>query len=123
MSLATSFGSCGPTLRVGLARSSGHLPWRFGAVCTVGRDYAPVGESVQPVRGKAWAWVMLDVPGPQQLVDQDIAFDTAWIYSYADRCCTHLYVWGGLPQDLPSHVLQHRKGFVAYVYPPDLPEV
>jgi len=65
----------------------------------------------------------LDVAGPQQFIDQDIVFDTAWIYSYADCCCTHLYVWSGLAEDLPSHVLQHRKTFVAYVYPPDLPEV
>ena len=39
----------------------------------LGRGYAPIGEPVEPVRGKAWAGVGLDVSGPQQFIDQAIA--------------------------------------------------
>src|SRR5215218_11486272 len=35
----------------------------------LGSAYTPVGYSVQPVRRKAWAGVVLDVSGLQQLID------------------------------------------------------
>src|SRR5215207_4293862 len=35
----------------------------------LGGGYAPVGESIEPVRRKAWAGVALDVSGLQQFID------------------------------------------------------
>jgi len=63
----------------------------------VGRGYARIGKSIEPVRGEAWAGVALDVSGPQQLIDQAIAFAPSWGYAYADCRSTHLHIWGGLP--------------------------
>jgi hypothetical protein len=77
--------------------------------------YAPVGEPVEPVRGEARAGVAPDVPAPQQLIDQAIAFETAGIHAYADCRTTDLHIRSGLPQDLPPHVPQHRKGFLAHL--------
>src|SRR5215207_5623775 len=70
----------------------------------VGCGYAPVGKSVQPVRGKAGAGVALEVSIPQQFIDQAIAFAPARVHAYADSRSSHHHVWGGLPKDLPSHV-------------------
>src|SRR5215203_7387927 len=81
----------------------------------LGGGYASVGESVQPVRGKARAWVGSDVSGLQQFINQVIAFASARVHAYADCRSTHLHVWGGVPKDLPSHVLQHPKGLLAHL--------
>jgi hypothetical protein len=63
----------------------------------VGRGYAQGGKSVQAVRGKAWAWVALEVSVPQQFIDQAIAFAPARVHAYADCRSTHGHVWGWLP--------------------------
>jgi hypothetical protein len=81
----------------------------------VGRGHARISKSVQPVRGKAGAGVGLEVSGLQQFIDQAIALAPARVHTYADCCSTHLHVFGGLPYDLPSHVLQHPQGFVAHL--------
>src|SRR5215211_6679948 len=80
----------------------------------LGRGYAPVGEPVEPVRGEARAWVAPDVPAPQQLIEKAIAFGSAGIHAYAECRTTDLHIRSGLPQDLPPHVPQHRKGFLAH---------
>src|SRR5215217_6254824 len=67
------------------------------------------------MRGKAWAWVMLDVAGPQQFVDQASAFAPTGVHAHADRRPPHLHVRGGLPEDLAAHMLQHRKGLLAHL--------
>src|SRR5215208_6628500 len=53
----------------------------------VSRDYARIGESVKPVRGKAGAGIALEVSRPQQFLDQDTAFTPAGFHAYADRRC------------------------------------
>jgi hypothetical protein len=84
----------------------------------IGRDYARIGESVKPVRCKTGAGIALKMSGLQQFIDQGTTFAPARVYAYADCCCPHLHVGGGFSQDLLSHVPQHPKGFVAYVYTP-----
>src|SRR5215207_7852895 len=81
----------------------------------LGCGYASVGHSVQPVRGKARARVGSDVSGLQQFIDQVLAFAPARVHAYADCRSTHLHVGGGVPKDLPSHVLQHPKSLVAHL--------
>src|SRR5215203_1692718 len=63
----------------------------------VGCGYAQVGKSVQTVRGKAGAWVALEVSVPQQFLDQAIAFAPARVHAYADCRSTHHHVRGWLP--------------------------
>jgi hypothetical protein len=67
------------------------------------------------VGGKAWAGVVLDVSGPQQFIDQLFAFASDGVHAYAECRPTHLHVWGGLPEDLFSHVYQHREGLLAHL--------
>ena len=88
---------------------------RTGAVCCVGRGYARIGKSVQPMRSKARAGIALEVSVPQQFIDQAIAFAPAGVNAYADCRTTDPHVWGGLPKDLASHVLQHPQGLVAHL--------
>src|SRR5215210_2558642 len=106
--IASPFVSCRtPYATRASVRAPGSLPRRTGATCFVGRGYAPVGKSVQPVRGKAGAGIALEIISLQQFIYQDTAFNPAGIQAYADCRCPHLHVWGGLPQDLLSHVPQH----------------
>src|SRR5215207_3404500 len=81
----------------------------------LGGAYTPVGESIEPVRRKARAGVGSEVSGLQQFIDQAIAFAPARVHAYADCRSTHSHVWGGLPKDLPSHVLQHPKSLLAHL--------
>src|ERR671911_722173 len=60
----------------------------------VGCGYAQGGKSVQAVRGKAGAWVALEVSVPQQFIDQAIAFAPPRVHAYADSRTTHHHVWG-----------------------------
>src|ERR671920_2130760 len=55
---------------------------------------APIGESIEPVRGKARAGVGLDVSGLQQFIDQAIAFATPRVHAYAECRSSHRHVWG-----------------------------
>ena len=64
----------------------------------VGCGHPRIGESVQPVGGKAGAGIALEVSRPQQFLDQDTAFTPAGFHAYADRRCPHLHVWGGRPK-------------------------
>jgi len=57
----------------------------------------------------------VDETGVQQLIDQTVAFGTAGNYACADSRSTHLHVWGGLPEDLFSHVHQHRESLGAHL--------
>src|SRR5215204_6345107 len=38
-----------------------------------------------------------------------MAFAPTRVHAYADCRSSHLHVWGGVPKDLPSHVLQHSQ--------------
>src|SRR5215212_1690566 len=99
--------------RLSLSRSGVGLSL-LGCVL-LGGAYTPVGESIQPVRSKARAGVALDVSGLQQFIDQAIAFAPARIHAYAECRSSHHHVWGGVPKDLHSHVLQHPKGLLAHL--------
>src|SRR5215208_363233 len=50
---------------------------------------APIGESIEPVRGKARGGVGLDVSGLQQFIDAAIAFASARVDAYAECCSSH----------------------------------
>jgi hypothetical protein len=84
-------------------------------MCLVSRGYTRISKSVEAVRGKAGAGVALEVSAPQQLLDQGMAFAPARVHAYADCRSTHHHVWGWLPNDLPSHVLQHPQGLGAHL--------
>src|SRR5918994_653152 len=94
---------------------SEHLTPPEPGLSLVGCGYTPVGESVHAVRGKAGAGVALEVSAPQQLLHQGMAFASARVHAYAECRSTHLHVWGWLPKDLPSHVLQHSKSLLAHL--------
>jgi hypothetical protein len=51
----------------------------------LGRGNARVGESVQPVRGKAGTGIALEVSIPQQFIDQCTALAPSRVQAYADR--------------------------------------
>src|SRR5215213_9230308 len=51
--------------------------------------YTPVGESVQPVHGKAGAWVRFNVSAPQQLLEQGIEHALFGLQAYAARRSPH----------------------------------
>src|SRR5918992_2491092 len=44
-----------------------------------------------------------------------MAFAPARVHAYAECRSSHHHVWGGLPKDLPSHVLQHPKSLLAHL--------
>jgi hypothetical protein len=64
----------------------------------IGRTYARIGESVQPVRGKTVAGIALKISGPQQFIDQGSTFAPTRVQAYADCRCPHLHVGGGFPK-------------------------
>src|ERR687890_329940 len=79
--------------------------------------YAPVGDAVQSVHGKARAWVGLNVSSPQQLLEQVIEFSLFGLHAYAEGRCVRRGVSGpsSVPPDLSAHVLQHQQGLLAHL--------
>src|SRR5215208_4701370 len=51
--------------------------------------YTPVGKSVQPVQGKAGAWVRFNVSAPQQLLEQGIELALFGLQAYAAHRSPH----------------------------------
>src|SRR5215208_5437275 len=51
--------------------------------------YTPVGKSVQPVQGKAGAWVRFNVSAPQQLLEQGIELALFGLQAYAASRSPH----------------------------------
>src|SRR5829696_4615033 len=60
-----------------------------GLSLLVSCGYARIGESVEPVRGKAGAWVSFNVSTPQQLLEQGIELALFGLQAYAARRSPH----------------------------------